>query len=155
MIEIRAMQASEQEAVAQLFHDVWHETQGPLQDLRIAQFRDLTFFRRRLAVRAERTLVAHVGGKLAGFACWTAAHLDSLFATREFRSHGLGTKLLAAAEMEMEKSAPRPFHLTCICGNHSGRRFYERHGWYVASEEQQTEELSDGPAFVPAWMMQK
>ena len=152
---IRALQPAEQEAVARLFHAVWHETQGPLQDPRVAAFRNLEFFAGRVRERAPRTLVAHEGNQLAGFACWSGSRFNSLFVGREFRRHGTGAALLAAAEAEMEKSAPHPFNLTCICGNEAARRFYERHGWHVAREEQLSTDIGGGTADVQAWVMEK
>ena len=86
---IRPMHDSETGAVAQLFHDVWHETQAPLQDTRKAAGRDLQFFMARIALRAARTQVAVVHGKIEGFFSWTDNRLDSLFVSRGARSMGI------------------------------------------------------------------
>ena len=83
--EIRAMQPNEREAVAQLFHDVWHETQAKLQDARKAAIRGYDFFKGRVDMLEVRTLVAVTEGQIIGFARWTPGHIHSLFVGQSHR----------------------------------------------------------------------
>ncbi|MFO1032648.1 MAG: GNAT family N-acetyltransferase [Hyphomicrobiales bacterium] len=152
---IRPMHDSETGAVAQLFHDVWHETQAPLQDTRKAAGRDLQFFMARIALRAARTQVAVVHGKIEGFFSWTDNRLDSLFVSRGARSMGIGQALCGAAESAMCASGHRSLELDCVYGNWSGRRFYERLGWKVVRMDLSIDELLSGRVVVPHWQMAK
>ena len=149
------MREDEQAALSVLHHDTWHETQAPLQDPRIAKYRGLSFFTTRGAERWPRTLVAESQGQLAGFACWTGAHFNSLFLAPGFRSGGIGSALLKASEIKMEKTTPRPFDLYCIFGNDAARRFYERHDWRLSQTVDRIAETPEGPALVKTWIMTK
>ena len=125
---IRPMFGTELNAVSALYHVIWHETHAPLQDAQIARSRDLTFFKSRLQLWHKDTLVACLDSGLAGFASWQGPALEALYVTPQFRSSGLGAKLLAAAEDAMRKSGAAELSLDCVCKNIAGRKFYERNG---------------------------
>ena len=106
--EIRAMQPNEREAVAQLFHDVWHETQAKLQDARKAAIRGYDFFKGRVDMLEVRTLVAVTEGQIIGFARWTPGHIHSLFVGQSHRGKGVGESLCDAvvAANQVENGCP-------------------------------------------------
>ena len=130
-IEIAPLNSADLDSVSALYHSIWHETHAPLQDARIARSRDLTFFKSRLQRWQKNTLVACVDSEIAGFASWECPALEALYVSPQYRSSGLGAKLLARAEDAMRKSGASELSLDCVCGNISGRKFYERNGWRV------------------------
>jgi GNAT superfamily N-acetyltransferase len=152
---IRPMETPEQDAVARLFHDVWHETQSHLQDPRRGRFRDIGFFRKRLVDHAGRTLLACAEDEILGFGCWTGGHFDSLFVRTAARGGGVGQELLEAIEVQMAAGGTDHFVLDCLIGNTAGRRFYERHGWHVSHERYWEDETPEGPAWARSWVMVK
>src|SRR5947207_11763462 len=86
------------EETARLFHRVWHETQARFQGARIARYRDIDFFLKRVAERQARTLAAIVDDRCLGFAAWTGAKLNSLFVDGASRGGGIGGLLCDEAE---------------------------------------------------------
>ncbi len=153
--EIRLMDQNERATVALLFHDVWHETQGPLQDPRMSKYRSLAFFEDRMEQRAGRTIVGLIDGRIGGFAVWTGGRLNSLFCERRCRGQGLGEALCLRAEAEMTATGAQEFELDCVYGNNAGRRFYERLGWRVGSLELLESETPEGVCHVQSWRMVK
>ncbi len=152
---IQPMESHQAEHVAQLFHQVWHETQGPLQDSRIARHRDLDFFRRRVAQRPTRTLVALTDQRVGGFSAWTGDCLNSLFVTSAFRRLGLGNALCGRTERAMLDAGCRHVGLNCIQGNWPARRFYEEQGWRCEGLVTFESLTPEGLCKVSAWKMVK
>ncbi|MDP8997648.1 MAG: GNAT family N-acetyltransferase, partial [Pseudomonadota bacterium] len=77
-----------------------------------------------------------------------------LYIAPQFRSLGLGAKLLAKAEDVMRKSGATELSLDCACKNITGRMFYECNGWRVLK----TTELPDGihkDIVIRHWVMVK
>ncbi len=151
---IRPMLNSECEKVARFFHDMWHETQAQLQDPRVAAFRGLGHFRRRMRERSDRTIVAIIDGSIAGFASWTDVTLNSLFIAPQWRGRGFGALLCEAAEQSMLQSGTS-IQLFCVMGNHAARAFYERQGWRVDRDDVGAVEVLGGTADVAHWIMVK
>lgn len=130
-VRIAPLGSADLDSVSALYHTLWHETQAPYQDMRVANSCDLAFFKSRLECWRKNTLVASVNSELAGFASWEGPNLEALYIAPQSRSSGLGAKLLGAAESEMRKGSESELSLNCVCANIAGRRFYERHGWRV------------------------
>ncbi|MEO9167999.1 MAG: GNAT family N-acetyltransferase [Aestuariivirga sp.] len=130
-VRIAPLNSADLDSVSALYHAIWHETQEPYQDLRVANSRDLSFFKSRLQHWQKETLVARVDSELAGFTSWEGPALEALYIAPQFRSSGLGAKLLAKAEVAMRKSGASELSLDCVCLNIAGRKFYERNGWRI------------------------
>ena len=130
-IEIRPLNSADLDLVSGLYHSIWHETHAVLQDPRIARSRDLAFFKSRLWHWQDCTRIACVDSEHVGLACWEGPVLEALYIAPNFRSSGIGVKLLAAVEAEMRQSGAKELSLQCLCANISGRRFYESNGWRV------------------------
>jgi GNAT superfamily N-acetyltransferase len=143
------------EETAYLFHRVWHETQSRFQDPRIARYRDLDFFLKRVAERQARTLIAIEDDSCVGFATWTGAKLNSLFVEGLARGRGIGGMLCEKAEKRMAVDGWTELYLDCLEGNDAARRFYEARGWRVASLEVLKSETPEGLCQVGAWRMMK
>jgi GNAT superfamily N-acetyltransferase len=138
-VELRHLDDSSRLEVAQFFHDVWHETQAPIQPPEKAKYRDVAFFLARVNGRAN-TIAAYNGEQLAGFVSWTDNRLDSLFVHRKYRGHGVGLKLMHHAETAMFEAGHSELVLDCVYGNDAAKRFYERH---------------EGIIFTKLWMLMK
>lgn len=152
---IRPLRDSEREELTLLFHKIWHETQAPIQDVRMARHRDVSFFRKRVVDRASRTLVSESDGRISGFAVWTAGMLNSLFVDVKARGSGLGHALCLRAEAEMVRCGAPVFELDCVVGNYRGRSFYERQGWSVSGELLTENVTAEGVCHVSVWRMTK
>ena len=152
---ITPLEPHQVEATAQFFHDVWHETQAPLQDASIAAFRVIGHFRRRVETRAERTLLALHGDRIAGFVTWTDDVLNSLFVDKEFRGQNVGDQLCSEAEKRMRDDGHPLFRLYCVYGNSAARRFYERRGWTLLETIELDIETHEGPRPAAHWVMVK
>ncbi len=150
---IRLARADEVDAVAALYHEVWHATQAHLMPPEVAAARDLAFFRRRVAGYADPVLVAAVSGALAGFAARKGAYLEALFVRA--RGRGAGAALLAASEAAMRAAGEAEATLLCMVGNDGARRFYERHGWALTGEVELPVEGPAAPLTARAWRMVK
>lgn len=151
--EIRAMQPNEREAVAQLFHDVWHETQAKLQDARKAAIRGYDFFKGRVDMLEVRTLVAVTEGQIIGFARWTPGHIHSLFVGQSHRGKGVGESLCDAVVAANHVENGGPLRLDCVEGNWAARRFYERQGWRVTDTIDSIDQVPSGQIVVRHWAM--
>lgn len=143
------------EELARFFHNIWHETQAPLQDTRKAKYRPILFFRNRVEQRAKTTLVALADNHIIGSVCWTNGSLNSLFVKVDFRGQGIGERLCQMAELEMALTGATHFELDCIFGNFAARRFYERQGWRVDREDVSIDETPEGEIETRHWMMVK
>ena len=147
--------ASDIGPIAQLHHDVWHETQAPFQPAAVHQSRDPDFFRSRVAIFAEPPLVVERDGQLIGFSGWDNGYIGQLFLLPAARGKGIGRELLARTEALIAKSGATEARVVVISGNHEARGFYERSGWKVVSERPLQVDTASGPVEVAAWQMAK
>jgi GNAT superfamily N-acetyltransferase len=109
-----------------------------------------------LAARLERLLAGPsalallAGDPPAGFALLTlrpsvwyegpVAVLDELYVAPELRSRGIGSALLAAAEVAVRRRGGDLLEINVDGDDADARRFYERHG-YANTEPGETEQL--------------
>jgi GNAT superfamily N-acetyltransferase len=77
----------------------------------------------------ERSLVAIERGQLVGVALTRHEWLDDLWIAPPHRGHGVGRRLLAAAEAQIASRALTRARLRVIAENDRARRFYLAHGW--------------------------
>lgn len=155
MLKYQKLDTTQHEELAKHFHDIWHETQAPLQDPRKAKYRPVEFFRDRVDRRTKSTLVAVSDGRIIGFVCWAGGSLNSLFLKSEYRNQGIGEQLCQLAEREMALTGATKFELDCVFGNHAARRFYEGQGWRVDREDVSIDETPEGRVETRHWIMVK
>ena len=156
MTEIRSAHADETDNLAQFYHDMWHESQAPFQDKRIADFRDLRFMRARINEFFPHIFVATNGNQIEGLMVAHNDRLSQLFIHPKTRGQGLGANLLALGEAKMMAEGTVIATLSCIKGNDGARRFYERHDWTVFDEHSKMGETHQGwVAPVHIWEMRK
>ena len=153
-IEIAPLGSGDLASVSTLYYSIWHETHGPYQDALIAGSRDLKFFKSRLQRWKDNTLLARIGGELAGFASWEGPALEALYVVPQCRSSGVGAKLLARAEDAMRKFGASELLLDCVCANVAGRKFYEGNGWRVLKTADLRDDIYQD-IVTPHWLMVK
>jgi GNAT superfamily N-acetyltransferase len=127
---IRTPRPNEATAIAQLWHDAWHDAHGPIAPPTLVAARTLETFLARLPPLLPRLLVF---GDAAprGFVAWTPdGELAQCFVAREARGNGVGAALLRAGEHALRAQGTDTAHLACAFRNEPARRFYMHHGWH-------------------------
>lgn len=122
-------------AVADLWHEGWHDGHARHVPEGLTAARTLEAFRERAAVRAADTTVA-VGerGKVVGFTMVVGDEVEQVFVDRPARGSGLAATLLAHAERQVAESGHEIAWLAVVTGNARARAFYEGQGWRDAGD---------------------
>lgn len=107
-------------------------------------------FRRRAAKRVADTVVAEVGGSVAGFTMVVDDEVEQVYVVAAHRGSGLADALLADAEARIRADGYRRAWLAVVAGNARARRFYERRGWVDDGPLVYPAEGPNGPIDVPA-----
>lgn len=155
MLEIREAIGDETELAARISHDVWHESQAPLQDPAIARYRTPLYFSDRIEELENPALLAFVDDHPAGMAAWRGNEVEQLYVLPHWRGLGVGRRLLQVCEELMSEAGAGPVRLFCICGNTLGRRFYESCNWRLIGLNPQSVESFHGSVNVLHWEFQK
>lgn len=81
----------------------------------------------------HQTLVARIGGEIAGFADLDGDYLDRLYVHRDFQRQGVATALAQALE---QRAAEKGFSCITVHASVTARPFFEKRGWRVVREQQ-------------------
>ncbi|HEY7197580.1 MAG TPA: GNAT family N-acetyltransferase [Gaiellaceae bacterium] len=92
------------------------------------------YVRSLLADPETEHLVAEEDCRAVGFAAVSPGWLEQLYVLPEAQGRGVGGALLAAAVARRREAGDTELRLWTLEGNEPGRRFYEAHGWRLASE---------------------
>ena len=142
--EPRPMMLEEIDAVATLWHDTWRHTHDPIAPRALCDFRDLSYFRRRLEKEFAAVRVLGILGNPLGLCIVDDSTLDMLFVARGERGKGYGEQLLNDAENSMRGNGAKEAHLYVALRNHGAIRFYLRQGWKDAGAVEKTFEVHGG-----------
>jgi len=153
-IEIERAGAGNIPALARVWHDAWHAGHAHL-DPEIAEGRPFTFFEARIGSGIDRMAVAMVDGEVVGFSGWEGDGIGQVFVAPAWHGRGAAAPLLAAAEEVLKEQGHSLIWLQCRVGNARARRFYEKHGWYVASEVEADIGTVTGRQPIMVWRMEK
>ena len=86
-----------------------------------------------LSQEGAECLVAHDGGKIAGFLLSEEnpplAHIVTLDVAQSHRRHGVGTELLRESEAHLAYRGVRTVLLETATTNEAGIAFWDRHGY--------------------------
>jgi len=130
MTSIRPADAADMAAVADLWHEGWHDGHAGHVPDGLTAARTLAAFHQRTPLRVEDTAVAvDGGGVLQGFVMVVGDEVEQVFVARTARGSGLASELLAEAERRVAAAGHARAWLAVVVGNARARRFYERHGW--------------------------
>jgi GNAT superfamily N-acetyltransferase len=80
-----------------------------------------------------RALVAEQDGRIIGVIVADDDWIEDLWVAAPCRGCGIGSRLLAAGERQIEGRGYQMAHLRVVAENERARRFYRAHGWAETS----------------------
>ena len=135
MTSIRPASHADMAAVADLWHEGWHDGHAGHVPDGLTAARTLTAFHERTPPRVTDTSVAVADdGTLLGFVMVVGDEVEQVFVARAGRGTGLASELLAEAERRVAAGGHASAWLAVVVGNARARRFYERQGWSDAGD---------------------
>ena len=130
---VRPADPADAPAIAAIWHQGWQDAHlGNVPDALVAARTPESFTTRAAARTTDtdaRTLVADVGGTVAGFVMVVDDELEQIYVDARHRGQGIAAPLLQAAEDAIRTAGHPTAWLAVVAGNTAARRFYERHGW--------------------------
>jgi ribosomal protein S18 acetylase RimI-like enzyme len=128
-VELRGASFDDVEAVASIWRDGWPDGHlGNVPDELVAA-RTPESFSSRAAQRVGDTVVAVVGGAVAGFVMVVDDEVEQVYVSSRHRGSGVAAALLGEAERRVRTNGHERAWLAVVAGNARARRFYERMGW--------------------------
>lgn len=135
MTTIRAAGADDMAAVADLWHEGWHDGHAGHVPGGLTAARTLEAFHQRTPLRVADTSVAVSGtGAILGFVMVVGDEVEQVFVARAARGTELAARLLTAAEHQVAAAGHTSAWLAVVAGNARARRFYEKQGWADAGD---------------------
>lgn len=141
----RPLSASEYRAVAQLWHDTWHEAHAAFVPPALVALRTVDDFQRRLTGMAKHVRVIGASGAPDGLCAIRTNEVDQLFVHPRARGTGAAAVLLNDAEARLRKAGTRLAELDCIPENATAIRFYTKMGWMDQGVQNIPLDTSAGP----------
>ena len=130
MTTIRPAVEADMAAVADLWHEGWHDGHAGHVPDGLTAARTLVAFHERTPPRVADTAVAvSEDGRIQGFVMVVDDEVEQVFVGRDARGSGLAAALLDEAERRVAASGRTSAWLAVVAGNARARRFYERQGW--------------------------
>jgi putative acetyltransferase len=135
MTSIRPADDADMAAVADLWHEGWHDGHAGHVPEGLTAARTLAAFHERTPSRVADTAVAmDDDGSLLGFVMVVGDEVEQVFVAPAGRGTGLASELLAEAERRVAAGGHASAWLAVVVGNARARRFYERQGWSDAGD---------------------
>jgi GNAT superfamily N-acetyltransferase len=130
MTTIRPAVDADMAAVADLWHEGWHDGHAGRVPEGLTELRTLAAFHERTPARVTETTVAlSDSGDLLGFVMVVGDEVEQVFVGRTARGSGLAADLLTVAEQQVGAAGHESAWLAVVAGNARARRFYEKQGW--------------------------
>lgn len=130
MTTIRPAGDADMAAVADLWHEGWHDAHAGHVPDGLTAARTLEAFHSRTPPRVADTSVAvSDSGELLGFVMVDGDEVEQVFVGRSARGTDLAGLLLVEAERLVAADGHEEAWLAVVVGNGRARRFYEKHGW--------------------------
>ncbi|SDX36017.1 Ribosomal protein S18 acetylase RimI [Amycolatopsis xylanica] len=149
-VTVRPATSADVPAVAKIWRDGWHDAHlGHVPD-GLVEVRTDESFATRAAEQVGETVVAVVGGVLAGFVMVIADEVEQVYVSADHRGAGVAAVLLTAAEQVVVRNGHGKAWLAVVEGNTRARRFYERQGWIDEGPFDHHAPSADGLILVPA-----
>ena len=127
--QTRPIAAREHGAVAQLWHDAWHEAHALHVPAELSAIRSLPAFLHRIAGMGDRARTIGPEGAPLGLCAINGRQMEQLFVASAARGTGVAAALLTDAEERMRAAGVVSAYLDCIPQNMTAIRFYEKMGW--------------------------
>jgi ribosomal protein S18 acetylase RimI-like enzyme len=154
-MQVRHAYPAEIDHLAQLWHEVWHDSHTPLMPAELTRLRTLSSFRERLQAALPDIYVAGPFGAPVGFCVLKGEELYQLFVSSAARGSGAAAALIADAEARLASRGVTTAWLACAVGNTRAARFYEKCGWRLAGTFVNPTETSSGPFPLEVWRYEK
>ena len=130
MTTIRPAGDADMAAVADLWHEGWHDGHAGRVPDGLTALRTLEAFHARTPSRVADTSVAvSDSGELLGFVMVVGDEVEQVFVGRSARGSGVAAELLAVALQQVAAGGHASAWLAVVAGNTRARRFYEKQGW--------------------------
>lgn len=149
-LRMRTATPADARAVADIWHAGWPDGHLGHVPEELAAVRTEDSFRQRAVERVGDTVVAVVGGSVAGFTMVVADEVEQVYVAASHRGSGVADALLADAEARIGAAGHSRAWLAVVAGNARARRFYERRGWVDDGPLVYPAEGPNGPIDVPA-----
>ncbi|MGA5761920.1 GNAT family N-acetyltransferase [Nonomuraea bangladeshensis] len=149
-MQLRPARHEDAQEIARIWHEGWGDGhRGNVPDA-LAAVRTPESFGERAEQRIADTVVAIVGGAVAGFVMVAEDEVEQVYVAREHRGGEVATALLAEAERLVAANGHGRAWLAVVAGNVRARRFYERNGWVDEGLFDHLAPSETGPIVVPA-----
>jgi GNAT superfamily N-acetyltransferase len=147
---LRPASAEDAGVVASIWYDGWRD--GHLGNVpeALAAIRTPESFLSRAVRLVDRTVVADVDGRVAGFAMVHGDEVEQMYVSADHRGTGVAGLLLSEAEQRVAAGGHARAWLAVVAGNARARRFYERCGWNDDGLFEHAAPVGDGTLSVPA-----
>jgi GNAT superfamily N-acetyltransferase len=131
MTSIRPADDADMTAVAEVWHEGWHDAHpGHVPD-GLTEVRTLAAFHERAPLRvADTTVAVSDDGSLLGFVMVVGDEVEQVYVSPAGPGTGVASTLLAEAERQVAAAGHREAWLAVVTGNGRARRFYEKCGWH-------------------------
>jgi ribosomal protein S18 acetylase RimI-like enzyme len=153
-VNIRKAEETDIPALARVWNESWHAGHAHLQP-EAAKHRDLPYFEARVGSNIDRMIVAEEGGEILGFSGWEGDGIGQVFVLPSHFGKQVAPRLLATVEAILRAEGHATIWLHCAEGNDRARKFYEKHGWKVASTFDDEIGTHLGPMPMRTWHMEK
>ena len=135
MTSIRPASDADMAAVADLWHEGWHDGHAGHVPEGLTAARTLEAFHQRTPARvADTTVAVSDRGELLGFVMVVGDEVEQVFVGPVARGSGLAAALLTEAERQVASAGHDEAWLAVVTGNARARRFYEKRGWHDSGD---------------------
>ena len=155
IVEVRAAEASELDALAQMWLDGWRDAHADLVPPTLKRLRTLESFRHRLEVALPNLRVAGPHGAPIAFYILKGSEIYQFYVSAASRGTGVATALMSDAESRLAERGVETAWLACAIGNQRAARFYEKSGWQRVGTVIDPVDTSEGPFPLEVWRYEK
>jgi len=152
---IRPIAIAEVSAVADLWHDGWHEAHAAHVPAELVTLRTLDSFLQRLNEIRETVRVIGPPGAPLGFCATKGNEIYQLFTAAAARGTGIAAELISDGEARLFGQGHSRIELGVIPENVRAIRFYARQGWATGKVVSYAVDTSKGPFQLPVLIMHK
>jgi GNAT superfamily N-acetyltransferase len=154
-VAVRPADASELDALAQVWFDAWNDAHAAIVPAELTKRRTLPRFRARLADVLADIRVAGPLGDPVGFCITRDDELYQLFVTARARGTGVAAALMNDAESVLIARGVSTAWLACAIGNDRAARFYEKCGWIRVGSFVDRLDTPEGEILLEVWRYEK